>query len=157
MIDSKQVIADFQFLGNRVSKFEIETRDIDHKEAEAHLAIELDYNIVDLDKNDNNYFGCLEFIVVIKAKIKNSILFKIYLNMEGAFIGNKEKIEFEVFQKMLEMNGLTTLSQLSRAYIISATALSGINPPIKMPMINVLSLIKQKREKEEKIKSNLDD
>jgi preprotein translocase subunit SecB len=107
-----------------------------------------------LDKQNSNYSGCLEFIVVIKAKIKNSILFKIYSNMEGVFIGNKEKIDFEAFQKMLEINGLTTLSQLSRAYIISATALSGINPPVKMPMINVLSLIKRKKEKGEKAKES---
>jgi len=31
-------------------------------------------------------------------------------------------------------------SQLCRAYILSVSARSGINPPIKLPMINVFSL-----------------
>jgi hypothetical protein len=49
---------------------------------------------------------------------------------------------------MLELNGLTTLSQLSRAYILSVTALSGITPPVKLPMINIFKLRQQKKEKE---------
>ncbi len=47
---------------------------------------------------------------------------------------------------MVEMNGLITLSQISRSYFISATALSGISPAIKLPMVNAFSLIKNKRK-----------
>ena len=73
---------------------------------------------------------------------------KIDLTMEGAFIGNIQKLKKEDFANMLELNGLTTLSQLSRAYILSVTALSGITPPVKLPMINIFKLRQQKKKKE---------
>jgi hypothetical protein len=50
---------------------------------------------------------------------------------------------------MLELNGVATLSQLCRAYILSISALSGISPTIKLPMINVLSLRKKKNKMSE--------
>ena len=64
---------------------------------------------------EDKYIGYIEFITVIKAKVKNSILFKINLTMEGVFVGNTQKLKQEDFLDMLELNGLTTLSQLSRA------------------------------------------
>lgn len=51
---------------------------------------------------------------------------------------------------MLELNGVVTLSQLARAYVLSVTSLSGINPPVKLPMINVLALRDKKKNKEKK-------
>ena len=53
---------------------------------------------------------------------------------------------------MLELNGVATLSQLCRAYILSISALSGISPTIKLPMINVLSLRKKKNKMSEQWK-----
>ncbi|WP_231968927.1 hypothetical protein [Thermoanaerobacterium sp. RBIITD] len=49
---------------------------------------------------------------------------------------------------MIELNGLTTLSQLSRTYILTVTSLSGINPPVKLPMVNIFKLIQQKKDNE---------
>ncbi|TCW34436.1 hypothetical protein EDC21_11826 [Thermohydrogenium kirishiense] len=40
------------------------------------------------------------------------------------------------------------LSILSRAYILTVTFLSGINPPVKLPMINIFKLIQQKKDNE---------
>ena len=37
---------------------------------------------------------------------------------------------------MLEVNGTATLSQISRAYIISVTSLSGMHT-INLPMVNI--------------------
>ncbi|MGV8145203.1 MAG: hypothetical protein ACLKAK_00725 [Alkaliphilus sp.] len=41
---------------------------------------------------------------------------------------------------------MATLSHLTRAYIISVSALTGLNPPIRLPMININSLRKCKDE-----------
>ncbi|MDP9751420.1 preprotein translocase subunit SecB [Thermoanaerobacter pentosaceus] len=150
MIDSNQVLADFQFIGNRVSNFKIETKDIKTNEAKAKVTYNFDYNVKEIEELEDKYVGYIEFITEIKAKIKNAILFKINLTMEGAFIGNNQKLTKENFLSMLELNGLTTLSQLSRAYVLSVTALSGITPPVKLPMINVFKLRQQKKEKEGK-------
>ncbi|MBP2072856.1 hypothetical protein [Thermoanaerobacterium butyriciformans] len=37
---------------------------------------------------------------------------------------------------------------LSRAYILTVTSLSGINPPVKLPIINIFKLIQQKKDNE---------
>ena len=70
--------------------------------------------------------------------------------MRGLFIGNPQKLSEENFNDMLELNGVVTLSQLARAYVMSVTALSGINPPVKLPMINVISLREKKKSRENK-------
>lgn len=152
MINSKEILADFQFAGNRVSSFLIETKDIGAKGVKANVTFDFDYNTKNFEESDERYIGDLEFVVSVKAKIKNAILFKIDLKMDGLFIGNPKKISKENFIDMLELNGVVTLSQLARAYVLSVTSLSGINPPVKLPMINVVALRDKKKSKEKKSK-----
>lgn len=68
--------------------------------------------------------------------------------MDGLFLGNPKRLSKENFMDMLELNGVVTLSQLARAYVLSVTSLSGINPPVKLPMINVVALREKKKSKE---------
>lgn len=144
MINSNEIASGFQFAASRVSKFNLEVKDVSSKGARAQINFDFDYNVLNVDETGESYAGLIEFIVSVKAKVKNSLLFKISLTMEGAFTGTKKDLQIEEFNNMLKLNGLTTLSQLSRAYIASITSLSGINPPIKLPMINIFSLINKK-------------
>ena len=148
MINSKEILADFQFAGNRVSSFTIDTKDLKTKGAIANFSFDFDYNTKMINEDENRYIGELEFIVSVKAKVKNSILYKIDLKMEGLFLGNPIKLSKENFINMLELNGVVTLSQLARAYILSVTSLSGINPPVKLPMISVIALREKKKNSE---------
>lgn len=52
----------------------------------------------------------------------------------GALFQGDLEIEKD-FEKMLKLNGATTLSHLMRAYVASNTALSGM-PTIMVPMVN---------------------
>lgn len=61
-------------------------------------------------------------------------------------MGNKNSLKREDFMKMLELNGVVALSQFTRSYVLSATALAGINPPVRLPMINIYQLKKLKEE-----------
>lgn len=147
---SKDVMADFQFMGNRVSKLILDTKIIAGK-GQAEISFDFDYQIKDLVEDESRFLGIIQLIVKVKAKVKSKILFKIDLEMEGAFAGNAEKLGREKFTEMLEMNGLITLLHMSRAYLLSVTAQSGINPPVKIPMVNVLKLREQKaRQSQEK-------
>ncbi|KRQ86534.1 hypothetical protein ABG79_01743 [Caloramator mitchellensis] len=148
MIDSNNILADFQFAGSRVSNFSLETKQVSKKNERVNLSYEFDYNILNIEEDEEKFFGIIEFLVCVKAKAKNSILFKINLTIEGAFVGNKGKMNNVDFERMLKINGTTMLSQLSRSYILSVSALSGINPPVKLPMINIFSLVKEKETKE---------
>lgn len=143
-MNPKEVMADFQFLGNRVSKLIIETKRIKEK-GRVELTHDFDYKITETSQQDNSFLGMLQLSVQVKAKIKNKILFKIDLAMEGAFAGNSEKITEEKFIEMLEMNGLANLINISRAYLVGVSAQSGINPPVRIPMINLRKLREKKQ------------
>ena len=150
MINSKEILADFQFAGNRVSSFSIETKDIQSKGAKANISFDFDYNIKAFEESEERYIGELEFVVSVRAKVKSVILFKIDLRMDGLFLGNPKKLSKENYMDLLELNGVVTLSQLARAYVLSVTSLSGINPPLKLPMINVAALRDKKKSNEKK-------
>jgi preprotein translocase subunit SecB len=141
----KDVIADFQFLGHRVSKLVLDTKLVEEK-GPSNVSFDFDYEVMELVEEDNRFLGIIQLIVQVKAKIKNKVLFKIDLKMEGAFAGNAEKLGHQRFTDMLEMNGLITLLHISRAYLLSVTAQSGINPPVKLPMVNVIKLREKKAQ-----------
>ena len=141
----EEVIAEFQFLGNRVTKFNFDNRLIKANEQRADIAYEFDYNVKAVQELDNKLLGIIEFMVKIKSMIKKKIFFNIDLVMEGAFACDTQADTADMFQEMLEVNGLVTLSQISRAYILSVTSQSGI-PPVKMPMLNVIKLRERKKE-----------
>jgi preprotein translocase subunit SecB len=141
----KDVIADFQILGHRVSKLVLDTKLVEEK-GPSNVSFDFDYEVMELVEEDNRFLGIIQLIVQVKAKIKNKVLFKIDLKMEGAFAGNAEKLGHQKFTDMLEMNGLITLLHISRAYLLSVTAQSGINPPVKLPMVNVIKLREKKAQ-----------
>ena len=145
-MNTEKVLADFQFAGNRICKYSIETKNIDTNGNSTKTDYNIDYNILDITQDDDKIIGIIEFTVDIKAKVNNSLLFKIALKIEGIFLGNPNKLDKEKFTSMLELNGTATLSQIARSYILANTALSGLNPPIKLPMINIHSLKKLKNK-----------
>ena len=147
-MDIKSAISDFQFLANRVSKFFYEVADIDIKDEKAKINYNMDYNILNINENENNFVGKLEYITDIKANINEDIFFTIQLVMEGIFIGNKKELSENDFKNRMELNGIATLSHLSRSYIIAATSLAGMNPPVKTPMANIHMLMAMKKNKE---------
>ena len=154
MMDINEALADFQFLKNRVTKFSVNYKTTEIKEKSALINCDIDYDIVDFIEDDSKFIGIMNFIVDLKAKAKNLVIFKMHLNMEGTFVGNPKKLNKEQFMNMLELNGVATLSQFSRSYISSVSTLSGINPPVNLPMINIHTLREFKLKKEEKRKNN---
>lgn len=151
MIKGKEVMADFQFIGNRVSSFSLETKMLDTKGQKVLTDFQYDYNINECEEANDKYFGIIEFIIHGKAKVGRTNLFKIDLTMEGAFIGNHNVLDKERFEQMLEQNGIVTLSQISRSFLLSVTSQSGINPPVRLPMINVMALNNEKKAEREKM------
>ena len=145
----KDVLSKFIFIGNKVNTWKLETRHVDKKGLKADLSFDFDYNVKDVQQNEKKLFGIIEFIVIARAKVKRKILFKIELVMEGAFGIESSLLTEDKFLEMLEVNGLITLSQISRAYILSVTSQAGI-PPVRVPMINILKLQEMKKQKENK-------
>lgn len=146
-MDSKKFLADFQIVANRVSDFNFKTFSLGKEEIKTDIKYDIDYNIIKIDNNESNWSAIEQLIVTINGKSGDDDLFILKLIMEGIFVGDVNKLDREKFIQRLELNGLATLSHLSRAYIVSVSSLSGINPPLKLPMFNIHSLIKIKKEK----------
>ena len=146
-MDINDIKSDFQFIGNRIVEFSITTKNSNPGKLE--VTYDIDYNVNNINEKDKMLIGTLDFFIKIKGKsIDGSVPLSINLIMEGGFIANKDKINTELFKDMIEKNGLIVLSQISRSYIIGVTSLSGISPAIKIPMINVFSLIKKKKSEQ---------
>jgi preprotein translocase subunit SecB len=141
---SSEVVSDLVFIGNRVITFNLSTNMFDIKAQPVNIAFDFDYNIKDLKSEAGNAFGLIDYVVKVKASVKKKVLFKIELVMEGAF--QSKTLAEKDFKEMVEVNGLITLSHISRAYIISATAQSGINPPVRVPMVNIHKMIEAKKQ-----------
>lgn len=150
MIKEKEIQSDFQFIGNRVKKFSLETKMIANQDQKIALDYAYDFNVLECNDDGSDYFGVIEFVARITAKASKSFLFKIDLIMEGAFTGKKDVLQMEQFEDMLEINGVVTLSQISRSFLLSVTSQSGIKPPVRMPMINVVALRDKKIKQQTK-------
>jgi len=147
-MSNNEALADFQILGSRVNKLLLDTRIINTK-GQADISFDFDYNIAEIGEDENQMRGILKFFIKVKAKVKNKLLFTIELEMNGLFAGNPERLSREKFMEMLEINGLITLLHISRSYLISVTSQSGINPPVHIPMINVMKLREMKAKSKE--------
>ena len=145
-MNDNSVISEFKFIGNRVSKFNLITHQIKTRGQPVEVSFDFDYDLQEIRQDEGKVLGVIDFVVKVKAIVKKKVLFKIELVMEGAFGSEPQKLPNDTFLEMLEINGLITLAQISRAYILSVTSQSGINPPIRMPMINVMKLREMKHQ-----------
>lgn len=143
---SSEVSSELIFLGNRVISFNLSTNMVKTKGRPVTMDFDFDYDIKDVQREESSWYGLIDYVVKVKATVKKKVLFKIDLVMEGAF--RSDSLGENEFKEMVEVNGLITLSQISRAYIISVTAQSGINPPIRVPMVNVNKMIEAKSKAE---------
>ncbi len=141
---AEEVLAEFKFYGNRVSKFNFDSRLVNSGGQQKEISFEFDYNVKAIEEHEDNLVGIIEFIVKARATYKRKLFFKTELVMEGAFACNAQTDMSDRFLEMLEINGVVTLSQLARAYLLSVTSQSGI-PPVRMPMINIKMLREKKK------------
>lgn len=146
-----EFISPFQMKRNKIIKFNIIQRDIQQEYNSTKANLMVDYEISDIIKSDELFNATVDLgINILGETNKNEELFELELTMRGYFEGNCEKVPEDKFQDMLKLNGLSTLLQLSRAYVTAATALSGFTNPVNFPMVNVFELIKTKEEENKK-------
>lgn len=133
-MDKLTVKAQFQMLDNYISKFSLDVfRKISPSE-EFEINANIGFRIINIEKKETENFGQIELNYNIDMKIAETNVAKISIIINGLFNGDVS-IDIKDFEQMLKINGATTLSHLSRAYINSTTSLSGM-PPIIMPLIN---------------------
>ncbi len=119
----------FEFLGFRISKFDININD-DYLLRDESYIINVNKNIK-IDKTDKT-FAEISLNIIISSESKN---ININLLIKGAF-KSISIMDEELFNKMCEINAPAVLLPYARAYISSCTVLAGI-PPINIPLMNL--------------------
>lgn len=151
------IISPFQMEHNKVASFSIEQNEGLQEFESTNVSLGADFKISELQKRESTLTAKLNLLIELTGKTdKDEKVFKIKLDMLGAFECDIHQINEEKFVEMLKINGISTLMQLSRAYVTSVTALSGFSQPINFPMVNVFELVKWKEntEKENRNKSD---
>lgn len=137
-------IAPFQMKSNKVVEFRLKQNDIQEENENVSVNLRVDYKLSDIEENEL-YIATVDLITILDGYTENkNEVFEIQVDMQGMFTGDSNILDKNQFNEMLKLNGISTLMQLSRAYVTSATALAGFFAPINFPMINVFELIKTK-------------
>ncbi len=135
--------AKFQLLDSYIKKYSMEVNRKIQNNEEIEIDGQMGFGIVQITKTEE-LIGEIELTNKIILKINNKEVGTINIVMGALFNGTLD-IE-EDFEKMLKLNGATTLSNLMRAYVASNTALSGM-PTIMVPMINFVEFFNNKEDK----------
>jgi hypothetical protein len=148
MINLKEVFADFQFVDHHVTKMDFSFPDAMDEQSEYDY--DFDYQIIfskpaDQSDESSSHLGVVDFTVQIATLKNESKNIFLTCTLEAIFIGNPEIFEYEQFKDMLTVNGVATLSQLTRTHIMNFSLMSGITPPLSFPMINIFGLRKAKQ------------
>lgn len=139
----ENIKAKLQLLDNYTKEYSLEVKRKIQNNEDIEVNGQISFGIINITK-DNNLIGEVELVNDIDLVVKDEKVGKIHIVMGALFEGELE-IEKE-FEKMLQINGATTLSQLMRAYVMSNTSLSGM-PTIIIPLINFVEFFKNAKER----------
>ena len=139
----KQYISDFQFIGSSIKSFNIKNNFVAlGNDASTNRKVEISHSVGNIEKiNDGQ---TLSAMVLLKINVKiesNDRLYTVDLAMEGCFNTSLEMGE-ETFNEMLNINGVTTLYSIARAFIHSTTSQTLVAGSILLPMFNVAAYSK---------------
>lgn len=139
----ENIKAKFQLLDSYVKSYSLNlSRKIQSNE-DIEVNGKMGFGIVRISKQDT-LLGEIELANEIELVANKNVVGKIHIVMGALFEGSLD-IEKD-FEKMLKLNGATTLSNIMRAYIISNTSLSGM-PTIIIPLINFVQFFKNNENK----------
>lgn len=124
--------ADFQLMDNYISDFSLKVVRKIRNDSELTINGNIGFGIININKND--MIGQIEFRQILTIKEGAEDIANISITMNALFQGNN-KLSISEFEEMLKINGATTLSHFCRAYILSVTAQSGMQP-ITTPLMN---------------------
>lgn len=141
----KEVNAKFQLLDNYIKKYVLNVEKRIPENSDIDINGQIGFSVINISEEDNEFIGEIELDNTIDLIENDVIQGRIEIQMGALFSAEKE-IGKEKFEEMLKINGATTLSHLTRAYITANTALSSM-PTIMMPLINFMEFFEQKDSK----------
>lgn len=142
----KEVNAKFQLLDNYVKRYVMEVERRIAENADIEINGKVSFQLINIEETEEELIGEIELDNTIELVENNEIQGRIEIQM-GALFSAEKGIEKKEFEEMLKINGATTLSHLTRAYIATNTVLSSM-PKIMMPLINFIEFFEQQEKKQ---------
>ncbi len=138
----------FQYAGSRITNLRIKNDFIDLIESNnVKKSIDVSHEILSINKiNDGKVFlGVINVNIKVNAK-KEKKKYNVSMSIEGAFTAPVE-IGEELFENMLQINGITSLYSVARGFIQSTTSQTLMSGNVLLPMFNVAQYSKDLNEK----------
>lgn len=143
-------LSEFQFKGSIIRELNFENDFVSlPKSDDLDTSIDVKNAISDIDDNNGKLYANVLLALTVIAKRKNveaNECLKIDFTIEGRFsyaLDNKEQ-----FERMLALNGTSTLYSIARAHIATITSMSLLNGKINLPMVNFVKLFQMQRKQE---------
>ncbi len=143
-MDVNNIKASIEFVDSYVRKFNIEINKPPASRPDVEGEMKIDYTLSKIGKADGCLYGGVDLQVNADLLEKEGVFSSLNMVYTGVFKTNEETPE-DVFKKMLELNGVMVLYQLSRSLITSITAQAGLVPALTLPLINVHKVIDKKK------------
>lgn len=127
------VKAEFRFLAYRISDFSFS---IQEGVKDIETSLKMDPKLEHVRSDDGCHFGILSLSVRIRGRRGKKVVLKLDATIKGKFDA-PESMKAETFESFCIINGTATLIPLLRATIMSFSSQAGMNPPIRIPLVNV--------------------
>lgn len=137
--------AQFQMLDSYVKEYSLKVLEKIEQNSDININGKLAFGIINIREENDCLIGEIELANDLEIIIDEEKKAEIRIVMGGLF-KYSEVNEKEKFEKMLKINGTTTLAHLIRTYIHTNTAISGM-PTIITPMINFVEFFKEQENK----------
>jgi preprotein translocase subunit SecB len=132
----KNVQAQFQMLDSYVKEYNLKTTGKLLDSMSIEVNGQVGFAIVKITERGDCLIGEIELTNDLDLIVEKEVKAQIKIKM-GALFQYTNKEEKDKFEKMLKINGATTLSHFIRTYIHMNTGMSGM-PKIITPMINFI-------------------
>ena len=139
-MEDNNIKSQFQFIDSYITKSIMNINN--RKKTESVLELNIESKISEIKKNDNELSAemRLKNYIIIRDKKNQNELINIEVEMAGVFFA--KDLKEEDFIKYMKYSGAPLLSQSIRSYVMTITALSGIDM-IRLPLINYVEFFKQ--------------
>lgn len=135
---NNKYLSAFEYIGSRITNFRIKNDFIDLIDSEkVKKSIDVSHEILNVETfNEGKTFsGVINVNIKVSEKIDKH-KYNVTMSIEGCFTA-PVKIGEDVFKKMLQINGITSLYSIARGFIQSTTSQTLMSGNILLPMFNV--------------------
>ncbi len=151
MINLNKVASELKFIGSSIKEVRIDNNIVNLRDdAKMNISMSLNISRVDEIEHENgselNGYLTLKLNVTAKVPEKPAYRCKLTISLEGCFSSFME--DKEKFEKMLYINGGTTLYSIARSHVLNFSSTIFMNGKILLPLINMIEYIEEMEKKE---------